>query len=74
MDAIEQAQREWGEWLEISRVSLDMIEIERDMTAAGYDLSEVERGSKADSLKAIQDELDRRKAAQAALFGVAHGA
>lgn len=69
MDAVEQAQREWREWLDICRVSLDMIEIERDMTAAGYDLSEVERDSRADSLKALHAEMDKRKAAQAALFG-----
>lgn len=74
MDAVEQTQREWREWLEIVRVSLDMIELERDMTAAGYDLGEVERGSRADSHKAMQAEMDRRKAAQAALFGARHGA
>lgn len=68
MDAIEQIQREWREWLEVVRVSLDMIELERDMTAAGYDLSDVERGSRADSLKALHAEMDRRRAAQVAIL------
>lgn len=47
LDAIEEANRDERHWLDIARALMDLIEIERDMRADGYDLEEAEEATRA---------------------------
>lgn len=47
LDVIEQANRDERQWLDLARVLMDLIELERDMKADGYDLEEAEEATRA---------------------------
>lgn len=47
LSVIEEANREERQWLDVARVLMDLIEIERDMRADGYDLEEAEEATRA---------------------------
>lgn len=59
LDVIEQANHEERHWLDIARALMDLIEIERDMRADGYDLEEAEEATRA----ARREQIARQTAA-----------